>query len=205
MKYFNILGIDQGLASCGYGVISFKRLKSGEVKFHKVLDYGVITTTSKERTPDRLVYIHNRIIELVDKYQPETIACERLFVSPKQKADNRNKSASIVTTNMVTGIVVYIAGEKNLKFRDFVPSSVKKIITGNGKAQKEDIINAIPKLMNLDEGVVKIEHQADALSIAYTAALKKEEDDDSKTKTKSKTSKKKKDEEKTESEVKDIE
>ena len=43
MAKFTIIGIDQGLASCGYGVIRFKKTKKS-IKIDKVLDYGVIKT-----------------------------------------------------------------------------------------------------------------------------------------------------------------
>ena len=178
MNRFTILGIDQGLASCGYGIIQFKETKKGIV-FEKVLDYGVIKTTTKNTTPERLVYIHEKLTNLVDTYKPKAIACERLFYSSPGKG-KRKKSASIITTNMVTGLLVLVAGQKNLIFKDFVPSSVKKEITGNGRATKEEIIETIPTLLKIDEGVVKIEHQADALSIAYTTGMRlnKEEDSD---------------------------
>ena len=170
MAKFTIIGIDQGLASCGYGVIRFKKTKKS-IKIDKVLDYGVIKTTSKQETKDRLVYIHNKLTELVDTYKPIGISCERLFYSAPSKGQ-RKKSASIITTNMVTGLVILTAGENNLEFADFVPSSVKKEITGNGKATKEDMISTIPKILGIEEGVVKIEHQADALSIAYTFGMR---------------------------------
>lgn len=175
VEKFVIVGIDQGLASCGYGVIRFKKDKKN-ISVDKVLDYGVIKTTAKDLTQDRLVYIHNKLSKLVDDYSPIGIACERLFYSSPGEG-KRKKSASIITTNMVTGLVILVAGENSLKFSDYVPSSVKKEVTGNGKASKDDMMAAIPKLLGLDDGVVKIEHQADALSIAYTFGMRIERED----------------------------
>mgnify|MGYP003305731960 CR=1 FL=1 len=54
---------------------------------------------------------------LVDKYNPKIISCERLFYTAPSKGQ-RKKSASIITTNMVTGLVVLTAGENNLEFAD---------------------------------------------------------------------------------------
>ena len=98
MNRFTILGIDQGLASCGYGIIQFKETKKGIV-FEKVLDYGVIKTTTKNTTPERLVYIHEKLTNLVDTYKPKAIACERLFYSSPGKG-KRKKSASIITSGL---------------------------------------------------------------------------------------------------------
>ena len=43
-----VLGIDPGIAIMGYGVVEFKSNKV------KVLENGVVTTSSKTRTPERL-------------------------------------------------------------------------------------------------------------------------------------------------------
>lgn len=171
MKKFVVIGIDQGLASCGYGVLRFKVDKSGVVSFDRVLDFGVIKTTAKKSTPERLVYIRDRIQTLIKDNKAIGIACEKLFFTPP-KPGNRNKSSSIITTNMVSGIIQLLAGENNLIFQEFVPSTVKKTITGNGKATKDDMISTIPKILNIGEGKIKIEHEADALSIGYTLGMK---------------------------------
>lgn len=173
MSKFIVLGIDQGLASCGYGIIQFKKTKK-TIKVDKVLTYGLIKTTNKNTTPERLVLIYNKLEELVNTYNPTIVSCERLFYTSPLKG-NRNKSASIITTNMVTGIIHYLAGTKNLTLKDFVPSSIKRTITGNGLAKKEEIIKTIPTLVNINPDEIKIEHIADALSIAYTAAMKIDE------------------------------
>ena len=41
---------------------------------------------------------------------------------------NRNKSASIIYTNMITGVLACLAGEFEIELRMFVPSKVKKAV-----------------------------------------------------------------------------
>lgn len=189
MTKFVVLGIDQGLASCGYGLIQFKKNKKGIIAFDKVLTYGLIKTTTKNSNPERLVIIHDTLENLIDIYKPSIISCERLFYTNPLEG-HRNKSASIITTNMVTGIIHYLAGHKKLILKDFVPSSVKKTITGNGLAKKEDIISIVPTLMGLKPDEIKIEHIADALAIGYTAGMKIDEEDEEPKKESKKSSKK---------------
>lgn len=174
MSKIIVLGIDQGLASCGYGLLEFNIVKN-KAKLTKVLTYGVIKTTTRNNYGERLDIIYNKLEDLINKYNPSIIACERLFYSTPKKG-NRNKSASIITTNMVTGIIHLLAGRKSINLKDFVPSSVKKAITGNGTAKKEDMIETIPKLLKIDEALIKIEHIADALAIAYTAIMHNEDE-----------------------------
>ena len=57
-----ILGIDPGLATLGYGVIS----KDGNGKC-EVIDYGVVTTPKEESLPTRLVLLEDGINQILKK------------------------------------------------------------------------------------------------------------------------------------------
>lgn len=72
---------------------------------------------------------------------------------------------------MITGIVYLLAGEFDVMLKDFVPSQVKKTITGDGRATKEEVRDGIVEILNIDKEEIKNEHKADGLSIAYTALI----------------------------------
>ncbi|WCF11440.1 crossover junction endodeoxyribonuclease RuvC (plasmid) [Paenibacillus thiaminolyticus] len=156
------LGVDQGIANCGYSIIrlshdgTIQRLKS-----------GTIETNSKLPLPQRMTLLYSLLTELVDKYRPVIIGCEKLFFNPKQKG--RNKSAAIVYTNMATGLLCLIAGQNQIKLEEYVPGTVKKCVTGNGRAQKEDIEQAIRYL--IDDKNRVLSHETDAIAIGITAVL----------------------------------
>jgi crossover junction endodeoxyribonuclease RuvC len=159
------IGIDQGIANCGFSIV---KLTGEEVI---VLKSGIIETNSKLTLPQRMTLIYSLLIDLVEVYQPEIIGCEKLFFNPRQKASpdgkkGRNKSASIVLTNMATGVINLIAGKKQIVLQEFVPGTVKKYVAGNGRASKEEVIAAVNYLLRRDN--VK-EHEADATAIAITA------------------------------------
>lgn len=159
-----ILGIDQGIASCGYAIVkkegdNYERIKS-----------GVIKTTTNKTMGGRLQYIMDFIGELIEEHSPEQICCEKLFFNPS--SGGRNKSAGMMYTNMSTTLLHLLSNEFNIEMESFVPGTVKKQVTGNGRATKETVIDAIDLLFKHN---CKTEHEADALSIAVTGIRKRNE------------------------------
>lgn len=76
----------------------------------------------------------------------------------------------------VAGIVEYTAHINELAVLDAVPSTIKKYVTGNGRAQKSEMIETMEHM--LDEqggydgsGALKTlgEHEADALALGFYA------------------------------------
>lgn len=160
-----ILGIDQGIAHLGYAVMKDKEL----------IEYGCITTNSNDIIEQRFFSLYNDIKQLIIKYQPEAICCEKLFYT-SPKAGNRNKSASIIYTNMITGVLAALCGEFEIELRQFVPSKVKKALCDNGKASKEDIEAKIASIYKVETEITKYEHVCDSIAIAYTCFIENEND-----------------------------
>lgn len=137
-----------------------------------VLKSGTIETNSTLPLPRRMNLLYSLITNLVDTYHPVIIGCEKLFFNPMQRksADGkkgRNKSAAIVYTNMATGLLCLIAGQNQIELQEFVPGTVKKYVAGSGKAQKEDVEEAIRHLLKGDGKILS--HETDAIAIAITA------------------------------------
>ena len=157
-------GIDQGLANLGYAFIEYDIDTNEYMK----LDTGTLKTKPNQLLEDRLLTIYEMMKTYNVKYNTDIIACEKLLHNPKQ-SEGRNKSASIMTTNMVTGIVFLVAGELDLWIKDFVPGTVKKHVAGYGRATKEDLQKAIEDFCKEHGIEVKTNHETDAIGIALTA------------------------------------
>ena len=76
-----ILGIDPGVTSTGYGVI---RLTDGDGML--LLDYGVITTSTKDKHEVRLKKIYEGITEIIKNHKPDEAAIETVFYSKNLKS-----------------------------------------------------------------------------------------------------------------------
>lgn len=161
------IGIDQGLANCGYSVVELF-----ENDTMKVLESGTFLTKSTYPLPQRIEILFSEINGLVSSYPVQMIGCEKLFFNQYQKTEKggvRNKSASIVSTNMVTGIIYLIAGQQKIPLKEFVPGTVKKLVAGHGRATKEALEEAIINIMkngsNSTEKPFGTSHESDATGI----------------------------------------
>lgn len=170
-----ILGIDQGLANSGYSILELKenkkkyKEKTNLIKISKryveLLDYNIIKTSSKDDVRMRLVSFVSLLEDIIDKYQPSVIVCERLFYSHPAK-ESENRSVSILSTDMVNGLIAYICGKRNIDYFTYTPTSVKKNLCGNGRAPKEDVIKVIDEKFSIISNKTNKNHICDSVAIA---------------------------------------
>lgn len=150
-----IIGIDPGLATLGFGVITAEGNKL------KPLSYGAIVTPSNMATADRLVVLYREIKQVLAKLKPELLAVEKLFF------------AKNVTTAMVVsearGVVLLAAAQAKIKVVEVTPLQVKQAVAGYGKADKGQIQKMVKLILGLKE-TPKPDDVADALAIAVTAS-----------------------------------
>ncbi|NLM38027.1 MAG: crossover junction endodeoxyribonuclease RuvC, partial [Firmicutes bacterium] len=68
-----ILGVDPGTAITGYGLVE---QQGQRLTAHT---YGVIRTPAGAPLSERLKQIYDRIMALIEKYQPDVLVVEELF------------------------------------------------------------------------------------------------------------------------------
>lgn len=155
-----VLGYDQGIANAGCCVMSYdKKTKKKRILFKKHF-----VTMPHTPVEERVKLHYDFLMSIVKKYKVQAIACERLMFN--SFGGKRKKSASMMTVNTISAIIMLVAANNNIKFREFMPMTVKKRFTGNGKATKDDIINETKRQYRLRK--TPIEHTADAIAIADT-------------------------------------
>lgn len=159
-----ILGVDPGTATTGYGVIKIE--KNGE---YEVLKFGLIQTDKNGSPGKRFIKIHKKIGELLTEFKPDVMAIERLFFATNVKTAMRVGQAH--------GVMLLCAAEKNTEVFEYAPGTIKKVVTGNGRADKREIQRNVRKL--LGAGVrsrpkkrTHFDNAADALAVALCHSLK---------------------------------
>jgi crossover junction endodeoxyribonuclease RuvC len=150
-----ILGIDPGTASLGYGIVDRNggRLRS--------VDYGCFTTGADTPLPERLLAIQDHLAELLELHQPSVMAVERLFFS-------RNVQTAFAV-GQARGAVLVAAARAGVPVREATPSEVKVAVSGDGRADKEQIGRMVQLVLGL-ERVPTPDDAADALAVAIWAA-----------------------------------
>jgi len=149
-----IIAIDPGYERLGIAVIE------REQKNKEVLIYSECFKTDKKLPhPERLNLVGKRIAELILKYKPEFLATEKLFFSKNTKT-----AMQVAETR---GIIINEAMQHNLKVREFHPAEIKIAITGHGRSDKKQIIDMLPRLINI-KTKISYDDEYDAIACGLT-------------------------------------
>jgi len=150
-----ILGIDPGVATVGFGIIS----ETGGVQ--KLKQYGVITTPAGIRLALRLMQIRCDISELITRFKPDAIAVEELFF-------NTNLKTAVAVAHGRAAVI--LAGEEhNVPMFEYTPLQIKKAVVGYGRASKKQVMDMVRRLLSMDVAP-KPDDAADALAVAICHA-----------------------------------
>lgn len=151
-----ILGIDPGIATTGYAVIS---KNSGKLE---AIKYGCIITLKDGNLESRLFEISKELEQIINKYNPEKIAIEKLFFSKNVK--------TAMNVGQARGAVLLTAKKCGLNINEYPPNEIKLSVSGYGKADKKQIQKMVKLIFNLKE-IPSPDDAADALAIAYTCGV----------------------------------
>ena len=152
----NILGIDPGLGTTGYGIISNVNNNM------KLLDFGTIKTSSKDNLAKRLKIIFDHIVLLINQYKPTIFSIEEIFYS--------NNIKSSLLLGHARGAAISAAATNDIIVYEYSAKKIKQSLTGNGNAQKEQVKFMVKNLLKLSEAP-KSNDASDALAIAICYIL----------------------------------
>ncbi|MBF0612565.1 MAG: crossover junction endodeoxyribonuclease RuvC [Magnetococcales bacterium] len=145
-----ILGIDPGTSVTGWGVVD----GVGNRLLH--VANGCLRTRTADPLPVRLDIIFRGVVQVIQTWQPDTVAVEQVFVS-------RNVESALKLGH-ARGAAVVAAGFNSLTVHEYTPLQVKKSVVGYGQAEKHQVQEMIRLLLNLS--AVPPQDAADALAIA---------------------------------------
>ncbi|MFA6860033.1 MAG: crossover junction endodeoxyribonuclease RuvC [Clostridia bacterium] len=145
-----ILGIDPG-----YGIVGFGVIEDGTPI--SVIDYGTIETPKELSISERLEIIFESLCSIIEKYKPETVSVEELFFFKNH--------TTLIPVAEARGVILLSAKKKSLKIYEYTPLQVKQALTGNGRAEKQQVQFMVKAILNL-ESIPKPDDAADALALA---------------------------------------
>ena len=151
-----ILGIDPGLQVCGYACLD------GDFHTGTVVEAGVLRTAGELSLERRLNQIAMDIQELLERFRPEIVAVEELYshyAHPK----------TAILMGHARGVILQRSAAAGLEVRSFAATRIKKALTGNGRASKEQVQRTMQTILGLSE-VPKPNDVADAMAVALCCA-----------------------------------
>jgi crossover junction endodeoxyribonuclease RuvC len=150
-----ILGIDPGLQVTGYAVVEVGAERP------RVCEAGVIRTTESRAPADmahRLHSLYTSIVEVISQYQPQVVAVEQLY------AHYEHPRTAILMAH-ARGVIFLAAAEQRLPVVSYNATRIKKTITGNGRAPKDQVQRTVQRELGLAR-TPEPPDVADALAVA---------------------------------------
>jgi len=147
-----VMGVDPGLTRCGLSVI-----ESGRGRQVIALDVDVVRTPSDEPLARRLLTISDTVDHWMDTHRPDVVAIERVFA-------NQNANTAMGTAQ-AGGVIALAAAKRNIDVHFHTPSEVKAAVTGNGRADKDQVTVMVMRLLRMTERPHPAD-AADALALA---------------------------------------
>ena len=145
-----VVGFDPGLRNTGWGVI-----ESDGTHLRHVAN-GTVKTDSTRDLAQRLVQLHDGVVEVLRELRPDHAAVEMTLV-------NKNASSTL-KLGIARGIVLFAPAAAGLQVVEYLPMVVKKSVVGTGHAVKAQVGMMVQRL--LPGCVIDSADSADALAVA---------------------------------------
>lgn len=149
LQMTRIIGIDPGSRRTGYGIID---ITGSNISY---VSSGIIRLP-EGGLPSRLKLIFDGISQLLDQYQPETMAVEDVFFARDPKA--------ALKLGQARGAAIVAGVNAQLPLSEYSARSVKQAVVGTGAADKKQVQMMVTSLLKLAEAPA--EDAADALAVA---------------------------------------
>ncbi len=147
-----VLGIDPGIALTGFGLIRLNNLNEPEL-----IKHGVINSTAEGDTSSRLIFLYRELTKLIEQFEPEYAAVEKLFFQKNLK--------TAMAVSEARGVITLCIAQHHLPMAEYSPNAIKQAVTSYGNADKKQVQEMVKIMLHLDE-IPKPDDAADALAVA---------------------------------------
>jgi len=150
-----ILGIDPGLLVTGYSVLEVGPLRP------IVCEAGLIRSTEGRTPADmarRVHSVYDSIVSVIEQFRPHVVVVEQLY------AHYQHPRTAILMAH-ARGVIFLAAAQRQLPVISYNATRVKKTVTGNGRAPKDQVQRTIQRELGLAK-LPEPPDVADALAVA---------------------------------------
>jgi len=163
-----VLGIDPGTATTGYGIVEITSDTLIPIK------YDLIETSKEKRPEYRLHSIYEQLTYIISKYNPHHVAMEKVFFAANRK--------TAIRVGQAQGVMLLAASTANLPMYEYAPGTIKKVVAGNGRADKLEVQKSVQDFLGKSVKSKKnkkthFDNAADALAVALCHIIQCEEID----------------------------
>ena len=130
-----VLGVDPGSETTGWGVIDAEGRKV------RLVEFGVVRASPRERFPARLLKIYSGIEEIIERFRPDACSIEEAFYAANVK--------TALKLGQVRGVVLVAAERARIEIHEYSPRLVKQTVVGYGNAEKHQVQEMVRVLLSL--------------------------------------------------------
>ncbi len=149
-----ILGIDPGTINCGYAIIEKSKSKT------ILLEAGLIKIKEKNLQYQIMELVEGLDTILKDRVIDE-VAIEDIFYAYNPK--------TFIKLAQFRGALSLKILQEIGNFSEYTPLQVKKAVTGNGKAKKEQVAFMVKRILKITKEIKPLDI-TDAIAVALTHA-----------------------------------
>lgn len=150
-----ILGLDPGIARCGFGVVEMQANP-------RYLRSGCITTPAHLAVEDRLVMLGADVEKIITDTSPALAVIEQIYFGANAK--------TAMLTAQARGVILYVLRQHHIPIEHVTPLQIKSRLTGYGSADKHQVQQVITRRLGLD-APPQPDDAADAVAAALCANL----------------------------------
>jgi crossover junction endodeoxyribonuclease RuvC len=153
-----VLGVDPGLRTTGYGVVD---AVGGTFR---LIEGGVLRPKITLPLQARLAQLHAAMLEVVRATRPDCMVVEELWSAPKHPP-------TAVLMGHARGVIALAAGLCEVTFEELSHVTVKRALTGNGAARKDQVKAMVCVQLGLTVAP-EPDDVSDALALALVFAMR---------------------------------
>jgi len=147
-----VLGIDPGLQVTGYGLLQLRGVRA------RVAEAGVVRTDGKQPLAERLCRLHALAGDAIRDLAPDSIAVEELY-------SHYRHPVTAILMGHARGVIFLAAAEAGVPVVSYSATRIKKSLTGEGRASKEQVQRMVQSALGLRK-LPEPPDVADALAVA---------------------------------------
>jgi len=126
-----------------------------------IVEAGVVRSVEakgQSSLAKRIQILHDGIAEILDQFHPKVMAVEQLYAHYKHPR-------TAILMGHARGVILLAASQREIPVVSYSATRIKKVITGNGRASKEQVQRTIQRELGLAQ-IPEPPDVADALAVA---------------------------------------
>ncbi len=156
-----ILGIDPGSQILGYALLQVDGSQC------RIIEMDVLYLKRTAEFDKRIEHIFHSVNDIIESRHPDLMAIEAPFLG--------KNAQSMLKLGRAQGIAIAAALAHNIPYTEYEPALIKRTVTGNGNASKEQVAATLDSILNTNPQNstfnIRTPHYldaSDALAVAYT-------------------------------------